>query len=56
MTRTISIQGRWDKAAKVWTVTSHDVAGLIIEADNWEMVIREIELVVPDLMNLSGQL
>jgi hypothetical protein len=52
----ISIQGRWDKDAKVWTVTSHDVAGLVIEAGNWEMVIREIELILPDFLEISGQL
>jgi hypothetical protein len=55
MSRGIGIQANWDKEAKVWTVTSHGVPGLVIEAENWAEVIIEIELVLPDLIELSGQ-
>jgi hypothetical protein len=55
MSRDISIQTFWDDDAKVWIVTSTDVPGLVIEADSWPSVIREIELVLPDLIELSGQ-
>jgi len=55
MNHGIGIQGHWDKEAKVWTVTSLDVPGLVIEAKNWPDVIKEIELVLPDIVELRGQ-
>jgi hypothetical protein len=51
----ILIQGQWDEEAEVWTVKSSDVPGLVIEADTWAAAIKEIELVLPDLLEISGQ-
>jgi len=56
MSPDISIQAHWDEEAKVWVATSRDVPGLVIEADTWSSVIKEIELVLPDLLELSGQI
>jgi hypothetical protein len=55
MHRGIGIQANWDKEAKVWTVTSLDVLGLVIEAENWHDVTKEIELTLPDLIELRDQ-
>jgi hypothetical protein len=54
MSQDISIQAFWDNDAKVWIATSSDVPGLVIEADSWPSVIQEIELALPDLIELSG--
>jgi hypothetical protein len=54
MSRNISIRTFWDDDAKVWIVTSSDVPGLVIEADSWLSAIQEIELVLPDLIEMSG--
>ncbi|HEY5379271.1 MAG TPA: DUF1902 domain-containing protein [Pseudolabrys sp.] len=54
MNRDISVQARWDDEAEVWTATSRDVPGLVIEADSLPAVVREIELVLPEFLELSG--
>jgi hypothetical protein len=55
MSRNINIQARWDGEASVWIATSNDVPGLVVEADTWPAMIEEVRLVLPDLMELSGQ-
>lgn len=55
MSREIGIQARWDGDASVWIATSNDVPGLVVEADTWPQMIEEVRLVLPDLMELSGQ-
>ena len=55
MSRQIDIQARWDGDAKVWIATSHDVPGLIVEADSWPQMIEEVRLVLPDLLDVAGQ-
>jgi hypothetical protein len=55
MTRNIDIQARWDGEASVWIATSANVPGLVVEADTWPRMIEEVRLVLPDLMELSGQ-
>jgi len=55
MSREINIQARWDGEAKVWTATSRDVPGLVVEADTWSGMIEEVKLILPDLLELSGE-
>jgi len=55
MSRPITIDARWDAEAGVWIATSHDVAGLVVEADTWAGMIEEVRLVLPDLLELSGE-
>jgi len=55
MTRSIMIEARWDGEASVWIATSHDVPGLVVEADTWPAMIEEVRLVLPDLLDLSGE-
>lgn len=49
------IEARWDPEANVWIATSPDIAGLVVEADTWRTMIEEVRLVLPDLLELSGQ-
>jgi Domain of unknown function (DUF1902) len=55
MNRNITINARWDDEAGVWLATSNDVPGLVVEADTWPAMIEEVRLVLPDLLELSGQ-
>jgi hypothetical protein len=55
MSRAITIEARWDGEAGVWIATSNDVPGLVVEADTWPAMIEEVRLVLPDLLELSGQ-
>ena len=54
MTRDITIQARWDGEAGDWLATSEDVPGLVVEADTWPGMIHEVELILPELLELSG--
>jgi len=55
MNRAITINARWDTEANVWVATSGDVSGLVVEADDWPTMIEEVKLVLPDLLELSGE-
>jgi hypothetical protein len=55
MSRSITINARWDPEARVWIATRNDVPGLVVEADTWPTMIEEVRLVLPDLLELSGE-
>jgi hypothetical protein len=55
MSRSITIDARWDAEAGVWLATSTDVPGLVVEAETWPSMIDEVRLVLPELLSLSGQ-
>ena len=55
MSREIIIQARWDDEARVWTATSKDVPGLVIEADTWSGMIEEVRLTLPELLEVRGE-
>jgi hypothetical protein len=54
MTRSLTIDARFDPQAG-WLATSADLPGLVVEADTWPAMIDEVRLVIPDLLELSGQ-
>lgn len=47
------IEAKWDADAKVWTATSDDVPGLVVEAQTLDALVEETKLVVPDLLELN---
>ena len=55
MSRSITINARWDPEAGVWIATSDDVTGLVVEADTWPAMIEEVRLALPDLLEVSGE-
>ena len=55
MNRPITIDARWGGEASVWIATSNDVAGLVVEAESWPAMIAEVRLVLPELLELSGE-
>ena len=48
------IAARWDAEAGVWIATSDDVPGLVVEAATWPVMIEEVRLVLPELLELEG--
>ena len=55
MSRSITIDARWDDEANVWLATSPDVPGLVVEAETWPSMIGEVRIVLPELLSLSGR-
>ena len=55
MSRSITIDARWDDEAGVWLATSPDVPGLVVEADTWPSMIDEVRIILPELLSLSGR-
>lgn len=55
MTRSLTIQARWDDEVGVWIATSQDAPGLVVEAETWGSMIEEVRLVLPDLLDLTEQ-
>ncbi len=55
MSRSITIDARWDDEAGVWLATSMDVPGLVVEAETWPSMIGEVRIVLPELLSLSGR-
>jgi Domain of unknown function (DUF1902) len=55
MSRSITIDAGWDAEASVCIATSNDVPGPVVEADTWPAMIEEVRLVLPDLLELSGE-
>jgi|KBSSwiStaDraftv2_1062776.scaffolds.fasta_scaffold3170117_2 hypothetical protein len=51
----ITILARRDHEAGVWLATSEGVPGLVIEAETLAGVISEVNLVLPDLLELSAR-
>jgi uncharacterized protein DUF1902 len=54
MLKDVSVRARWDDGANVWTATSTDIQGLVIEAETLPDVFHEIALVLPDLLELKS--
>jgi hypothetical protein len=55
MSPSITITACWDDEARVWIATSGDISGLVVESDTWADMIEEVRLLLPDLLELSGQ-
>ena len=53
-TRVLKIIITWDNEAGVFMATSRDVPGLVTEADSIPAMIRKLEVMVPELMELHA--
>ena len=54
--RTHLVQATWDDEAKVWVAVSDDVPGLVAEAPKIELLIRKLDVLVPELLEANGVL
>ena len=55
MSMVATIEGRWDPEARVWTATSPELPGLVVESESWPALVDEVRLVLPDLMACDEQ-
>jgi hypothetical protein len=54
MARPIVIHADWDSQAAVWVATTHDVRGLVTEADTIEVLRAKLPGIVFDLLEEQG--
>ena len=52
--RTITVSARWISEDCIWIATSADVPGLVVEGATWTDMIREVRLVLPEMLELGG--
>ncbi len=48
-----SILFNWDEEAGVWTATSDDVPGLVLEADSYDELVEKLKVAIPELAELN---
>jgi hypothetical protein len=49
-----SVQAMWDAEAAVWVAESEDVPGLVTEADNLELLVSKLKLMIPEMLEANG--
>ncbi len=54
-THKITVRADWDSEAGVWVAMSDDVPGLVLEAPSMDLLVPEIESVVPALLEANGE-
>lgn len=54
MTKPYIVSATWDDEAKVWVAESDDVPGLATEAPSEEALLKKLEVLVPELLELNG--
>jgi Domain of unknown function (DUF1902) len=47
------IEAFWDSVAEVWVATSGDISGLVTEAENMEILIQKIRVMIPELLTIN---
>ena len=43
----------WDNDAQVWVATSNDVPGLVMEAEDFDELVKRVEDAIPELLELN---
>lgn len=51
-----TITCRWDDEAGVWYVAESNVPGLATGAESLDELVTKLEIVIPELLELNGQL
>jgi len=44
----------WDSDAAVWTATSENVPGLVLESGSFDALVERVRFAVPELLALNG--
>ncbi len=47
------IKFHWDSEAAVWTATSDDVPGLVLESGSFDALVERVKAAVPELIHLN---
>lgn len=45
---------RWDPEEAVWTATSKDVPGLVLESGSFDALLERVKQAVPEMLKLNG--
>jgi hypothetical protein len=45
----------WDAEAEVWTATTEDIPGLVLESGSLDALIERVRGAVPELLALNGK-
>ena len=53
--RLIVVRANWDEDASVWVATSHDVPGLVTEADTLEQLRDKLLAIIPEERHLEAR-
>ncbi|MCI8747925.1 MAG: DUF1902 domain-containing protein [Lachnospiraceae bacterium] len=44
----------WDNEAEVWTATSNDIPGLVLESGSFDALLERTRFAVPELISLNS--
>lgn len=50
----VRVTAFWDDEAKVFVAESPDVPGLVAEADSPDALIKKLQVLIPELLDLNG--
>jgi predicted RNase H-like HicB family nuclease len=50
------VRSTWDSEASVWVAESDDVPGLVTEADNLEVLMSKLRVMIPELLEANHAL
>ena len=45
----------WDDEAEVWTATSPNIIGLVLESESLDLLMQRVKDAVPELLELNSQ-
>ncbi|MDR1581207.1 MAG: DUF1902 domain-containing protein [Synergistaceae bacterium] len=45
----------WDSEAAVWTASSEDISGLVLESGSLDALIERVRFAAPELLALNGE-
>lgn len=51
---TIVVHGFWDDEANVWVASSYDVPGLATEAENMNVLVEKLKIMMPELLDANA--
>jgi predicted RNase H-like HicB family nuclease len=52
--RMLIVRAQWDDEARVWVAESDDVPGLATEAETVEALMRKLEVMIPEMLELNA--
>ena len=44
----------WDNEASVWTATSDDIPGLVLESGSFDALLECVRIAIPELLSLNA--
>lgn len=50
----VKVTAFWDGEASVWVARSDDVPGLIVEAESMELLVSELQDLIPEMLRENG--